>query len=87
MKDPTARAHAVAMFLKSWGADPEKVNEAINKLKSGQIKIPDTDVSWITRENMLKKDFDIKLALETLKEAREGSINFDVSFETLQKRK
>ena len=86
MKDPTSRCHATAMFLKSWGADPEKVNEAINKLKSGQIRIPDIDTSWITKENMSNPKFNTKLALETLKAAREGSINFDVSIDTLRAR-
>jgi len=86
-KDIHADRIKMAMFLKSFGADYKKVDEAVNKLKSGKINTPSEDFSWITPEVLKHPDFDLKTMLQIMKKSREGSINFNVSMETLEKRK
>jgi len=82
-----AELQKMGMFLKSWGAPYDKVNEAINQIKKGKIAIPDEDFSWITPEVLLHPNFDTRLVLKAMRKSREKSINFNVGRDTLNARR
>jgi hypothetical protein len=74
-------------FLIEFGVPKEQIREAVAKVKSGKIKLPSRDYSWITTEVISDPNFDIKGVLSQMSEDRKNSINFKVGLDTLQKGK
>lgn len=75
-----------AMFLKFYGADPKKVNEAARLAREGKINIPEYDFDWINKENLFDPEFPLKEVLQQMRESEEKSINFRVNHNTLLER-
>ena len=72
----------LVMFLTSFGADKKEIDEALIKINSGKIKIPERDYNWITDEVLCSKDFDLKGVMAQMREDENNSINIKVSAET-----
>ncbi len=83
----TAEGQKMAMFLKSWGADYNDVNQAVASAQKRMKDMPDVDISWINNDEIKKRDFDVRLALKALREARKGAINFNIGLHTLNSKK
>lgn len=73
-------------FLIEFGVPKEEIKEAIAKVKSGKIKLPSRDYSWITSEVISDPNFDVKKVLSQMKEDKNNSINFRVGLDTLRKK-
>lgn len=82
-----SNVHEMARFLKSFGADPKKVNEAVKNIKEGKIDVSEYDFNWINSEVLLHPDFPLIEVMKKMEEARKKGYDFEVSHNTLNARK
>lgn len=71
-------------FLKRFGANPKEIDEAIVKIKSGQIQLPKHDFSWITPDNLANLDF--KTVIKQMQEDYDNSVKIKVDMDGFHKR-
>lgn len=73
----------LAQMLIDFGTPKKQVDEALAKIKSGQIKVPTRDYSWLTSDQLVKGGFDLKAVMKQMSDDEKNSINFKVSMNTL----
>jgi hypothetical protein len=72
----------LVMFLHSFGCEKKELDEALAKIDSGKIKVPERDYNWITDDVLASSNFDLKGVLKQMREDIDNSVKINVSGET-----
>jgi hypothetical protein len=73
---PAGSDSDLSEFILAHGKNRAEVIEWKKKVQEGKIKIPDTDFSHLTKENVMSDDFNLKAELKRMDEHRKRTKNF-----------
>ena len=75
--------NGMIMFLKDSGISKDEIQRALDEIKGKDLGF--VDVSDITTANLMRSDFDIKSAIERMKQNQEKGKSFIINASTISK--